>query len=291
MRRDSAGRAGSSATCVVPARAARGSVAVARRAVWCGAVSDPLQLVLALAAAVAAGAINALAGGGSLVTFPVLVALGVPPVVANVTNTVALSPGYLSATVAQARDLAGQCRRAIALVAAGAVGGLAGGVLLLRTGDALFGELVPFLLLLASGLLAAQNRVRAWLTRGAGAPHAEAWAIPLVAAAAVYGGYFGAGVSVMILAVLGVVLHDTLTRLNALKQAISFATNTTAAIFFAFSGHVLWPTAAAMAVGALLGGLVGGRLAGRIPPGVLRAIVVTVGVVVAVVYLVRSYVL
>jgi uncharacterized protein len=246
------------------------------------------DLVLALLAAVAAGAINALAGGGSLITFPVLIALGVPSVIANVTNTVALSPGYLAATLAQARDLDGQRRRVIALVLAGAVGGLGGGVLLLHTGEALFRALVPFLLLLASALLAAQNRVRAWLERG-GTPHSEAWAIPLVAIAAVYGGYFGAGVSVMILAVLGVVLRDSLTRLSALKQAVSFATNLSAAVLFAASGHVLWTAAAVMAVGALIGGAVGGRLAGRVPPGVLRAIVITVGVAVAAVYLVRSY--
>jgi uncharacterized membrane protein YfcA len=252
-------------------------------------VTSPLDLVLAALAAVAAGAINALAGGGSLVTFPTLVALGVPPVMANVTNTVALSPGYLSATIAQAKDLTGQRRRVIALVIAGALGGLAGGVLLLHTREAIFRALVPFLLLTASALLALQNRVRAWLVRGDGTPHRDAWAVPLIAVAGVYGGYFGAGLGVMLLAVLGVVLHDTLTRLNALKQAISFATNLTAAGFFVVSGHVLWTTAAAMAVGALIGGLVGGRLAGRIRPEVLRAVVVTVGVVVAAVYLVRSY--
>lgn len=249
-----------------------------------------LDLVVAAVAAVGAGAVNALAGGGSLITFPTLVALGVPPVVANLTNTVALSPGYLSATVAQAKDLQGQRRRVIALVVAGAVGGLAGGVLLLQTREAIFRTLVPFLLLTASALLALQNRVRTWLARSDGTPRSGAWAVPLVAIAGVYGGYFGAGLGVMLLAVLGVVLHDTLTRLNALKQAISFATNLTAAGFFVMSGQVLWTTAAAMAVGALIGGVIGGRLAGRIRPELLRAIVIAVGVIVAVVYLVRSYV-
>jgi uncharacterized membrane protein YfcA len=253
-------------------------------------VTSSLELVVAAVAAVGAGLVNALAGGGSLITFPTLVALGVPPVVANLTNTVALSPGYLSATVAQARDLEGQRRRVIALVVAGAVGGLAGGVLLLHTGEAIFRALVPFLLLTASALLALQDRVRTWLGRSDGAPRSGAWAVPLVAIAGVYGGYFGAGLGVMLLAVLGVVLHDTLTRLNALKQAISFATNLTAAGFFVMSGQVLWSTAAAMAVGALIGGVIGGRLAGRIRPERLRAIVIAVGVVVAVVYLVRSYV-
>jgi uncharacterized membrane protein YfcA len=240
-------------------------------------------------AAMVAGGVNALAGGGSLITFPVLVALGVPPVMANVTNTVALCPGYLSATLAQKQDLQGQGRRLGWLVTAGAIGGLAGGVLLLHTGESLFRVLVPFLILLASGLLAMQTRVRAWLTRNAdaGAARREGWAVPLVGAAAVYGGYFGAGVSVMILAVLGLVLHDSLTRLNALKQAISFGTNVSAATFFLASGHVLWSAAAVMAAGALLGGALGGRLASRIRPALLRAIVVAVGLAVSAVYLIK----
>jgi uncharacterized protein len=166
-------------------------------------------------------------------------------------------------------------------------------VLLLRTGEALFRVLVPFLILLASGLLAVQPRVRAWLTRSTGAEpaaaHREGWAVPLIGVAAIYGGYFGAGVSVMILAVLGLVLHDSLTRLNALKQAISFGTNLTAAAFFLFSGQVLWSAAAVMAAGALVGGAIGGRLASRIPPAVLRAIVVAVGLAVSVAYLIKLF--
>jgi uncharacterized protein len=108
-----------------------------------------------------------------------------------------------------------------------------------------------------------------------------------VAVAAIYGGYFGAGLSVIVLAVLGLVLQDSLTRLNALKQLISFSVNTAAAVFFLFSGQVLWTTAAIMAVGALLGGVLGGRLAGTIKPIWLRRIVVTVGVIVALIYFIR----
>ena len=107
------------------------------------------------------------------------------------------------------------------------------------------------------------------------------------ASPAIYGGYFGAGLSVIVLAVLAVVLGDNLTRLNALKQAVAFATNTAAAIFFLFSGQVIWPAAAVMAVGALIGGVLGGKLAGRIKPSVLRYMVVTIGVIVAVLYLIR----
>jgi uncharacterized membrane protein YfcA len=118
-------------------------------------------------------------------------------------------------------------------------------------------------------------------------PSHETWAVALVGAAAVYGGYFGAGVSVIVLAVLGLALDDTLTRLNALKQAISFSISTAAAMFLAFSGQVVWWLALMMAVGAVAGGALGGRLAGRIPPAALRRIVVVIGVMVAIIYLVR----
>jgi hypothetical protein len=250
-----------------------------------------LDYGLVALAAVAAGMVNALAGGGTLITFPMLVAVGIPDVAANVTNTVALSPGYLGATFAQAKDLRDQQSRLWIVVPAGAIGGIVGGVLLLNTGERLFRALVPFLILLASGLLAVQDPVRNWLTRraGQGAPAlSERWAALPVGLAAVYGGYFGAGLSVIVLAVLGLTLEDTLTRLNALKQSVSFSVNVAAAIFFLFSGQVVWAAALVMAVGALLGGVAGGRLAGRIKPATLRWIVVTIGVVVAVIYFIRG---
>jgi uncharacterized membrane protein YfcA len=251
----------------------------------------PTAFLIAALGAFGAGLINALAGGGTLISFPALVFVGVPSLAANVTNTVALSPGYLGATLAQAKDLRGQRARLMFALPAGVIGGIAGGLLLLNTGERLFTALVPWLILLACGLLAAQEPVRAWLVkrlaaRGGGAGN-EAWAALPLGLAAVYGGYFGAGLSVIILAVLGVTLSDTLTRLNALKQAVAFATNIAAAIFFLFSGQVVWPLAAVMAVGALAGGALGGRLAGRIQPATLRKVVVGIGVVVAVIYLVR----
>jgi uncharacterized membrane protein YfcA len=252
---------------------------------------SPIQYLLIGLAAIAGGLVNALAGGGTLITFPMLTAIGIPAVAANVTNTVALCPGYLGATLAQRNDLRGQRRRLWLLLPSAVLGGVIGGILLLNTGERIFRSLVPFLILLASGLLAAQDPVRAWIVRRtsqAGAtPGGDAWTALPIGAAAIYGGYFGAGLSVIVLAVLGLVLEDTLTRLNALKQAISFSVNTAAAIFFLFSGQVVWPAAIVMAVGALLGGVIGGRLAGRIRPIVLRRIVVTVGVVVALIYLVR----
>ena len=249
------------------------------------------NLVLVGLAAIAAGLVNALAGGGTLLSFPMLTAIGVPAIAANITNTVALCPGYLGATLAQANDLRGQRRRLWLTLPAGVVGGILGGLLLLNTGERVFRALVPFLILLASILLAAQEPVRAWLLRraakGSSAPMSENWIVLPVGLAAIYGGYFGAGLSVIVLAVLGLLLDDTLTRLNALKQATAFSINLAAAIFFLFSGQVVWPAALVMAVGALLGGVLGGRLAGRIKPTTLRKVVVVIGVVVAVIYLVR----
>jgi hypothetical protein len=251
------------------------------------------DFVLVALAALAAGAVNALAGGGTLITFPMLTAVGIPAVAANVTNTVALCPGYLGATLAQSKDLQGQRRRLWLALPAGVLGGIVGGVLLLNTGERTFRALVPFLILMASGLLAVQDPLRAWLLRRSGQAKssspmaAERWVVLPVGLAAVYGGYFGAGLSVIVLAVLGLVLDDTLTRLNAVKQAISFSTNIAAAIFFLFSGEVVWPAALVMAVGALAGGALGGRLAGRIKPATLRWTVVVIGVVVATLYLLR----
>jgi hypothetical protein len=249
------------------------------------------EYVLIALAAVAAGAVNALAGGGTLITFPVLMAVGVPAVAANLTNTVALCPGYLGGTLAQRRDLAGQRGRLLRLVPAGIVGGVAGGALLLLSGEKLFRALVPFLILLASALLALHDPLRARLARGAsakaGGDRAERWAAIPAGLAAVYGGYFGAGLGVILLAVLALVLEDTLTRLNALKQSISLAANVAAAVFFLFTGRVVWEAAIVMAAGALAGGALGGRLAGRVRPEVLRGIVVAIGVVVALIYWTR----
>jgi uncharacterized membrane protein YfcA len=256
-----------------------------------GASLEPLGLLLAGLAAVAGGAVNALAGGGTLITFPTLTALGLPAVVANVTNTIAIAPGHLGATLAQKRDLTGQRPRLLLLLPAAILGGLVGGLLLLVTGEKAFRQLVPFLILLASGLLAVQEPVRAWLARRGGAgpwdPH-EGWSVVPVFAAAIYGGYFGAGLSVIVLAAVGLFLSDSLTRLNAVKQAVGFAANSAAAVLFLFSGQVAWTAALVMAIGAVAGGTLGGRLAGRIRPATLRAVVVAIGVVVGVVYLRRG---
>jgi len=252
----------------------------------------PLNYFLVALAALAAGGINAIAGGGTLITFPALTLIaGIPAVSANVTSTVSLCPGYFGGTLAQLNDLRGQNRRMWMLIPAGAVGGIIGGILLLQTGEKLFRDLVPYLILLASLLLAIQDPVRAWLTKRmaqGGGGSLESWTWFPVGLASIYGGYFGAGLSVIVLSALGLTVEDTLTRLNAIKQAIGFAVNVAAAIFFLFSGKVVWTVALVMAIGALIGGALGGRLAGRIKPSTLRWTVVSIGVIISIIYFVRG---
>ncbi|HXY61991.1 MAG TPA: sulfite exporter TauE/SafE family protein [Nitrospirota bacterium] len=249
------------------------------------------EFILIGLAAIAGGLVNALAGGGTLITFPMLTAVGIPPVAANVTNTIALCPGYLGATFAQMKDLRDQKRTLLFLLPTGLLGGIAGGILLLHTSDKTFQKLIPYLILLAVVLLAFQDRLRTWvmgrISNLGGKRLNAAWAVLPVIPAAIYGGYFGAGVSVMILAVIGLVIEDSLNRLNALKQAISFSINIAAAVFFLFSGQVYWLAVFVMAIGALGGGALGGRLAGRIKPIVLRRIVIAIGLIVAIVYFAR----
>ncbi|HEY1606249.1 MAG TPA: sulfite exporter TauE/SafE family protein [Allosphingosinicella sp.] len=245
-----------------------------------------LHLFPLFLAAVAAGGFNALAGGGSIFTFPALIAAGVPPLVANVTNTVALCPGYVGGVLAQRRDLAGQGRRMAILLPVAAAGGLAGALLLTRTSEKTFESLVPPLVLAACGLLAVQDRVRALLARRS-ARIPLAWAIGPVFLAAIYGGYFGAGLSVVFLAMIGLAIDDNLTRLNGLKQAMALATNVAAALFFAATARVVWPAAAVMAAGALLGGAAGGRLANAVRPFTLRIVVIAVGILLAAYFIVR----
>ena len=242
-------------------------------------------------AALAGGFINAIAGGGTLITFPVLTAVGLPAVVANITNTVALSPGYLGATIAQWNDLKTQTKRLWLFIPASVIGGIIGGILLLNTGEKLFRSLVPFLILLASALLGVGDSLRNYInrrlsSRGASLEHIQ-FAILPVTLAAIYGGYFGAGLSVIVLAVLGFLINDSLTRLNALKQAIAFSVNIAAAIFFVFSGQVNWWAALVMAIFAVVGGSLGGKLAGKIKPSTLRWTVVAIGFVVSIIYFIR----
>lgn len=246
---------------------------------------EPTSIALIGGTALVAGAINAVAGGGSLITFPTLVALGLPAVTASVTNTVAMCPGYLGATLAQRRDLAGQGKRASRLLPVAAIGGAGGAVLLLSTGEGSFNVIVPFLILFAAIMVAAQDHVRGWINaRREGAARAESLAAVPIALAAIYGGYFGAGMGVMVLAALGVVLADSILRINALKQTVSLLVNVSAAIVFFVWGPIDWPIALVMMVCSLVGGALGGVLSSRVPPKVLRWLVVVIGVVVSGVY-------
>lgn len=254
------------------------------------------ELGFLLVAALLGGAVNALAGGGSLITFPALIVAGVPPTIANATNTVALSPGYLSGTLSQRRDLAGQRDHLVVLAPTSVLGGIAGGWLLLATDEGVFEVLVPFLILGASLLLAAQARVKPWIARQLSERRPErrddVWLeAVLVFLASVYGGYFGAGLGIVLLAVIGISgINKSLARMNALKQAISLCVNTAAAAYFVWSAEIVWSATIAMAVGAIAGGWAGGRLATRVEERRLRAIVVGLGIVISVTFFARLFV-
>ena len=245
---------------------------------------DVTHAVLVGLAALSAGAVNAIAGGGSLITFPVLLASGLPAITASMTNTVAMCPGYLGATIAQRRDLAGQSRRALRLAPLSLVGSLAGAWILLHTTEKSFQTIVPFLLLFAAGLLVAQGKIRSALAQHTRGGHSLGFAVVPVACAAIYGAYFGAGMGVIIFAILAVVIEDSHARANALKQLLSLIINTVAAVVFLFVGTVDWPVALIIAVSSLAGGLIGGKLATRIPEGLLRWLAIAVALVVAGIY-------
>jgi uncharacterized protein len=261
---------------------------------------EPAQLLLLAAAALLAGAVNAVAGGGSLLSFPALLAVGYPAITANVTNSVALTPGYFGGTLGYRRELTGQRRRILALGATSAVGAVLGAFLLLVSSPELFEHIVPWLIFLACGLLALQTRLaRLVRARRAGdggqAPSDPEAAAPAAGAdrhtgplfatqflAAVYGAYFGAGVGIMMLAILGIFLSDSLQRLNALKGLLSFLISLVAAVYFALLADVSWAAVAVMAVASLLGGQLGVLLARRLNDQVLRWLVIAFGVAVGV---------
>jgi uncharacterized protein len=249
---------------------------------------DVAHLALITLSAIVGGAINAIAGGGSLVTFPVLLAVGVPAVSASMTNTIALCPGYFSGTFAQRNDLEGQGPRALRLIPLALVGSVAGSYILMHTSERSFKTLVPVLLVVAALLLALQGRLRAWLKSRNAKPHSVALAVVPIGAAAIYGAYFGAGLGVILLAVIAVVVDETLVRANALKQLLSLAINTCAAIIFMIVGTIDWQAAGALAIGALAGGWLGGKLASRVPEALLRGVVITAALVLAAIYAVRT---
>jgi uncharacterized membrane protein YfcA len=246
------------------------------------------QALLAAAAGLAAGAVNAAAGGGTLIAFPALIAAGVGTLEANIACSVGLLAGYAGGSLAYRRELHGQGGRVVRLAPAGVLGGVGGALILLATPEHSFRSLAPVLILLACGLLAAQPRLaRALAGRGAGRPHAIGPAVFAgVLVAAVYGSYFGAGLGVLLLGVLGILVRDELQRLNALKGLLSLMINASGVAVFAFSGRVAWAYAGVLAVSACVGGSLGVGVARRLSPTALRAGVIGLGVAVAVVLLV-----
>jgi uncharacterized protein len=240
-----------------------------------------LEAIAVFAAGVCAGGINAVVGSGSLVTFPTLLAFGVPPVLANVSNNVGLVPGSVSAAFGYRHELAGQGRRLLRLGAASAVGAAAGGILLLELPASTFQVIVPVLILIACALVILQPRLNAWLAarRTRPTPHGG---VPLLAglgASGLYGGYFGAAQGVLMLGLLGIFLDEPLQRVNGVKNVLAGVVNGVAAILFIALTHVDWALAGLIAVGSTIGGLIGARIGRRLPPMALRILVVVIGLV------------
>lgn len=262
---------------------------------------DAFRLLLVVIAAAIGGAINAIAGGGTLVTFPALVALGVPAIIANATSTVALWPGAIGSMYGYRHQLAGARAWAVRFAVPSLVGGLAGALLLLRTPSERFDQIVPWLVLGATLLFLVQRPLMASIRRRLSLPGAEGQRpeeapvavhaqdptsrAPSLAllffqfAVAVYGGYFGAGIGILMLAALGFMGFTNIHRMNGLKNWGGLCINVTAALTFAIGGFVNWPIAIAMAFGATLGGYAGSRLAQRVPQEWVRRAVVGIGLV------------
>ena len=241
-----------------------------------------LQIVLLAALGLVAGAVNAVAGGGSLIVFPALLAVGLPPLPANVTNSVAQWPGYAGSTVNARHELRGQRRRAITTGVVGALGSAVGCALLLILPQSVFDAVVPVLVLLASLTLGAQPWIKRWTRREERTADNPRVLLPVVFLAAVYGGYFGGALGVVLIAVLSLFAHDTLQRLNALKVLLSLVTSTVTVVLFALFAPVDWLAVLLLAPTTLAGGYLGMTVAKKMPDGVLRWSVVVLGVAVAI---------
>jgi uncharacterized membrane protein YfcA len=247
-----------------------------------------LEALIIVGAAALAGALNVLVGGGSLITYPTLLALGHPPVLANVSNNLGLIPGNAAGLLAYRPLLAGHRSGLRALLPASLLGGLSGAILLLALPARLFAGVVPLLIALASVLMALQPRIRAWIERRQRQEHGIG--LPLLAGVyltGVYGGYFGAAQGVLLLAVMAVGLDQGLQRLNAYKNALVLSVNAIAAVVFIGFTQIDWRVAALIAVGTASGGWLGGRYGRRIPEQPLRRAIVATGLVVAAVLALR----
>ena len=236
--------------------------------------------LLVFGAAMVAGAINSVAGGGTLVSFPTLIWLGVPSIVANATNTVSLWPGSLGSAWGYRRELRGVDPRVFALMVPSVVGGMAGAFLLYRTPTDVFDRLVPVLILFATLLFMAQDPIqrRFNLSASYGArSHWLSWTMFFQLLVAVYGGYFGAGIGILMLAALSIMGHSDIHRANGLKNLLATCINGIAALYFIFAGLVIWPDALVMTVGAVIGGVGGAGFARRLGQTAVRRIVVGIG--------------
>jgi uncharacterized membrane protein YfcA len=240
------------------------------------------EAVAVLLAGVGAGTINTIVGSGTLITFPVLLAFGVPAVTANVSNTIGLVPGTLSGALGYRRELAGQGRRLRRLGVTALVGGVIGAYLLVNLPSQAFATIVPTLILLALVLVVIQPRIaRAAAARRNDGHGGAATEGPLLIAGifltSIYGGYFGAAQGVLMMALMGMLLTDDMQRINAAKKVLAFVIDGVAAVFFLFVSHVDWAAVGLIAVGSTLGGQLGARIGRRLPPPALRATIILVG--------------
>lgn len=252
---------------------------------------DLAHIALLIVAGLVAGAVNALAGGGSLITFPSLIATGLPTVDANVTNSVAVFPGYLSSVVGSRADLAGQGHRLQRILPASVLGSAAGCALLLLTPARAFELIVPFLVLAAAATLAFQDRLRGLVGHPrALSPLRQGITIQVVVfLGAIYGGYFGAALGVMYVAALALVLDEPLNRINALKNVLSASVGFVTLIVFAIFAPIHWGAALTLAPATIIGGYAGARLARRLPARVLRVLIVSFGTAIGLLLLYRAF--
>lgn len=238
----------------------------------------PIEALVVVLAGLGAGALNAIVGSGSLITFPTLLAVGLPPVTANVSNTIGLLPGGVSGTLGYRRELAGQRDRLVRLGVAGLLGGTTGAALLLALPPEAFEVVVPFLLLFAAGLTAVQPALTRRIEHVRARPaHGNPLVVFAVYLTGIYGGYFGAGQGVILLAFLLLLVNDDPQRLNGLKNAVIVGVNAIAALIYAVVAPVDWLAVALIAAGSILGGLLGAGVGRRLPPTALRIAIVVLG--------------
>ncbi|MBA3311482.1 MAG: sulfite exporter TauE/SafE family protein [Nocardioidaceae bacterium] len=239
-----------------------------------------LEALAVVVAGLGAGAINAIVGSGTLITFPTLLAVGYPPVLANVSNTVGLVPGSVSGVVGYRRELAGQRSRLVRLGTASLLGGISGAVLLLTLPEAAFDAIVPVLIGLGCLLVLVQPQITARLSpKESAPPHGSVIVWVLVFVAGVYGGYFGAAQGVLLIAILGLGLAETMQRINAAKNTLALLVNGVAAVVFIVVSDIAWVAVGLVAGGSVVGGLLGATVGRRLPPLVFRVLVAVVGLV------------